>query len=415
MPKVEINRPEEDTIGNYIRVGTKYHKLIRKPDRFGIFHETLEPWTKEEIKTDFDHYAPKQVAKYDSFVLEPSNTEHRPIINNCYNMYSPFPHKPKQGDWPWTKVLLEHVFGEQYELALTYFKVLYERPKQILPVLGLVSKERNTGKSTFLNWMNIVFGNNMVQIEPDMVAKSSFNGAYAFANIIAVDETLIDNREATEKIKSLATKKFLRANLKHVNEFSIPFYGKLIIASNHENRFMKVDKEEIRYWVRKLSEPKIENHNIEEDLKSEIPAFLHYLTTLPPVDYSRSRMVFTPDELYNEALQAVKDESRVWLYKELKIRIEDWFNNNEKEKELKVSATDIKKEWYDNNHKATIDFIARIIREEFELESRLEYYFPYETGEKKRARCYTFKREDFCTDNIDNEADKPEDEHEAPF
>ena len=35
-------------------------------------------------------------------------------------------------------------------------KILYEHPTQILPILSLVSNERGTGKTTFLNWQSIL-------------------------------------------------------------------------------------------------------------------------------------------------------------------------------------------------------------------------------------------------------------------
>ena len=58
-------------------------------------------------------------------------------------------------------------------------------------------------------------------------------------------------------------------NTKHVSHYSVPFYGKLIITSNNEDKFSKVDNEEIRYWVRKVPTLKGKaNHNILEDMSS---------------------------------------------------------------------------------------------------------------------------------------------------
>ena len=54
----------------------------------------------------------------------------------------------------------------------------------------------------------MLFGSNMVLIEPDVIG-GNFNGEYAKANIIGIDETILDKQIAVEKIKSLATKKFI--------------------------------------------------------------------------------------------------------------------------------------------------------------------------------------------------------------
>ncbi len=62
-----------------------------------------------------------------------------------------------QGDFPNIKKLVSHIFGEQYELGMDYLQLLYLRPVQKLPILLLVSEERNTGKTTFLNFLKALF------------------------------------------------------------------------------------------------------------------------------------------------------------------------------------------------------------------------------------------------------------------
>lgn len=57
--------------------------------------------------------------------------------------------------------MIEHIFGEQYELGMDYLQLLYLQPVQKLPILLLVSEERNTGKSTFLNFLKALFQNNV--------------------------------------------------------------------------------------------------------------------------------------------------------------------------------------------------------------------------------------------------------------
>ena len=361
-----IKKPEEPT---YIRVGIDYFKIIKKPDRFGIIRTELKKWNKDTIMTDHGRKAIYDVKTFDDFVIEPNNNGNIQTIHNCFNMYHQFPHKPKKGEWKWTFVMLKHIFGTQFKMGMQYLKVLYEHPKQALPILVLVSEERQTGKSTFLDWLNMIFGANMAMIEPDVIG-STFNGEYATSNIIAIDETILDKQIAVEKIKSLATKKFISVNIKQVQQFKLPFFGKIILASNNEDKFMRIDDKEIRFWIRKLAMPKIENHNILNDMIDEIPAFLHYLTIMPDIDFTRSRMVFTKEQLKNDWLEKVVKESRSSLHKELIELFTDWFYTKEKEF-VYARPIDIKNKWFMNNNQITISYIRRVIKYEMKKDTEI--------------------------------------------
>lgn len=382
----------------YIRVGTDYYKKINKTDRFDVQRTELKPWTKDEIKQDEGKPYLETIPKFDDFTIEPDNFNYHPVLNNCYNLYGEFAHKPQPGQWKWTEILLRHIFQEQYHLGLRYIQALYLYPKRMLPILVLVSKERQTGKTTFLNWLNMIFGSNMVNISPEDLA-GAFNHIYATANIIGIEETLIEKSVTVEKLKALATGKFISVNQKFVQQYKIPFYGKIIIASNNEDKFAKIDEEEIRFFIRKIQLPQIVNHGIEDNMKSEIPAFLHYLTTLPAIDWSRDRSGFTPEEIENETLKAVKEESKNWLYKELKEYITDWFNNNPYD-ELYAVPADIKAKWYQHSSKAEIGYIRSVIKNDFKLTPQpMQRYLPvtasqYDTA-KKSGTPFCFKRNMF--------------------
>jgi len=296
----------------YVRVGINYFKKIIHKDRFDIQRMELKRWIKDEIKEDHGKAILADIPKYDTFTLVPDNKNYKSIIDNNYNLYNPFSYKPLKGDWMWTKAMLEHVFGNQYEQGLKYLQVLYLYPKQVLPILVLVSKTRGTGKSTFLDWMSILFGGNMVVISPNDLA-SQFNSSYATANIVGIEETVTEKSSIIEKLKSLSTTKFLNLNQKFIDNAKIPFFGKFIITSNDEKKFMKVDGEEIRFWIRKLDTPKVFNKDFIGELVKEIPAFLEHIENLGAIEI-KSRMVFTPDEISNKWLLAVKEASHTGLY-----------------------------------------------------------------------------------------------------
>jgi hypothetical protein len=353
----------------YIRVGINYWKVIRKTDRYNVVREELTKWNKDTIVNDYGKDMLIRVNLYDDFTIVPDNKNYLKNYKSFYNLYAPFHHSPKEFDITklekikWSLELVRHIFGEQYELGLSYLKVLYDTPKQALPILVLTSEERSTGKSTFVDWLSVIFGGNMVIINPQDIS-SSFNSSYATKNIIAIEESKFDSTQATEKLKALATQKSLSVNTKHVSEYTTPFFGKLIITSNDESKFSKVDQAEIRYWVRSVPTLKGKaNHNILNDLTKEIPNFLHYLDSLAEIDYTKSRQVFTSEEIGTDALETVKKESKPELQKEIEILLDDWCSNNEDEEFLYFIASDIKDFWFEKSNNYQRNYILRILRD----------------------------------------------------
>lgn len=352
----------------YIRVGTEYFKRIIKTDRFGIDRVELKKWNKETIESDFYKGFTNNVAKYDDFTLVPDNKNYEPIVNNCYNMYKKFSHKPKEGSYEWTMVLLNHIFGNKIELGIRYLQVLYLYPRQAMPILALVSKERSTGKSTFIDWISVLFGANFVLINPQDLL-SDFNGIYATSNIIAIEEAVVEKSHTVEKVKALSTQKNISTNIKMVQNFMLPFFGKIIMASNNEDKFIRIDEEEIRFWVIKLETPKINNHNILNDIIKEIPAFLYYLESLPLPDLTKSRQVFTNEELNNDSLLKIKSESMPTLYKELIENFTDFFNNEIINEDVVLATPkEIKERFFSKNNQINSPYIKDILINHFKFE-----------------------------------------------
>jgi hypothetical protein len=379
---------ENDLMHNeypFVRIGTKYFKTISKIDRYGINRTELVYWDKLTIAEDYPKSVFEVIQKYDDFTINPDNKSHSPVINNNYNLYSPFEHEIcseenyDELNWYWIKTLIEHIFGDQYELGITYLKVLYDLPKQSLPILVLISEERSTGKTTFVDFLNILFGANMVLINPQDIT-NQFNGSYADKNIIAIEESRFESVQSTEKLKNLATQKEILVNSKNIRQYSIPFYGKLIITSNDETKFSSVESPEIRYWVRKI--PSLQgkaNHNILKDLKREIPQFLYYLNSLPNIDTSKSRMVFDAAEIKTKELETVKKESRTGLCKDLEIHLNDFALENTSVKEFKFIAKHIKERFFTRTEKYEINFINKTLRNELKLEiGKMQRFVPLE-------------------------------------
>jgi len=398
----------------YIRVGTDYYKTILKENRYGGKSVLLKHWKKEEIKQDHDAAFLDHIYKFDDFDIIPDNINFLPSKDSCYNLYCKFPHTEFNGpvngnDINYSLGLMEHIFGEQLTLGLKYMKLLYEYPKQILPILALVSTERGTGKTTFLNWIDMIYGENTVLISPDDVARG-FNSIYATKNIIMIDETVIEKNTTVERLKSIATAKSISVSQKFVSEYSIPFFGKVILCTNKENDFMKIDEEEVRFWIRKIKPIQSLNTNIEIELFNEIPKFLKYLRQLPEIDFTKSRMVFTQEEIATESLEKVKTESKSGLYKDLEIIINDYFDNCSMEI-FEATAKDIKEKWFNHNNQFSISYIRKVIKDEMKIPvGKLKKYYPFgirEVSGDKTGTPFIFSRK---TQYIDNE-----EENDFPF
>jgi hypothetical protein len=413
-----ILSPKEEDIANpYIRVGTDYFKIIMKKDRYGIERRDLKRWTKDALITDHKRSFLKTIPKYDDFVMVPDNISYQEIINNCYNMYAPFCHTPAPGEWIWTERLMRQVFGEQYELGIRYMQLLYCYPHRSTVILVLVSSKQKTGKTTFVNWINMVFGSNTAVIS-SLDFQSAFNGHYATKNIVMIEETLFDKKITIERLKALATSKMLSINRKNIDQFNLEFFGKIILTSNYEDKFASVNPEETRFFVRKLGDPQFKNTSIENNLLSEVPAFLYYLKSLPELSDSIDRSGFTAEELRNEFLDAVKEESKYETSKELKIQITDYFNEHENLKCFYASASNLKDKFFYSDNRTGRAWLLRVLKDDFRMEPEgASRYTPFEdqTIGSKTGRPYLFKREDFTRDKLPLKDKQNEDEVDLPF
>jgi len=381
----------------YFRIGFKYFKVVDKETRYGTTVEDVILWQKEAICDDHGKKILNKIQKFNGFICKPSNKKFQQSYKGYYNMYKRFPHKPSQGDVTLTEIpaisgLMAHIFGDQQELGYQYFKVLYEEPTQKLPVLCLVSKERQTGKTTMLNFMQMLFGSNFGIINSETLT-SAFNSSYAHLNIIGVDETVIDKASAVEKIKMLATADALMVNMKNVQEYPVEFFGKMVLATNKETDFMRIDNEEIRFWIRKPGTVKRTDPNLNDKLVSEIPKFLKYLEQIEMPEY-KTRMVFTPEQISNKELEAIKKNSRSGLHKELHIMIKQFFFNNKNVTEFQASATDIKRQWFESNNSISAHYISRVIKDEMNEDNEgVTRYHPFNhvNGSTISGRPFTFK------------------------
>jgi hypothetical protein len=294
---------------DYMRIGTTYYKTIRKPMASGDSTTSMVPWSIECIKQDHGKSFLSSIPKYDGFCFVPNHLNYERVIDNFYNRYYPFVHEPKAGYPKETLLFLNHVFADQLDIGLDYIKILLMHPTQMLPILCLVSNERNTGKTTFLNYLKAVFADNMT-LNSNEDFRSNFNAEWAHKLIIGVDETFLDRKEDSERLKSLSTSKYYKIEAKGQDRQEIEFFGKFILCSNNEDNFIFIDQGEIRYWIRKLPPLIHDNKNLLQILQKEIPFFLSYLIARPYSTKPASRMWFRPEQITTPALKKVKRYNR---------------------------------------------------------------------------------------------------------
>jgi len=390
----------------YLRIGSAYYKDVEMPLISNDSIKKLVQWSKSEIITDHGKDFIKKVPKYDGFCLIPSHDGYQSVINGFYNKYEKLHHDIIDGKFPETIKFLKHIFGEQYEIGLDYISILWQKPTHILPILCLVSNQRNTGKTTFLNWMKLIFQNNMT-INNNEDFRSRFNSDWASKLIIAVDEVLLDKREDSERLKNLSTAKSYKSEAKGKDKIEGSFFGKFILCSNNEENFVYIDNSETRYWVRKiipfdLSE---DNPNLLETLQKELPHFIHFIANRKIVSPRKTRMWFTTDQIYTQALAVLINGSKTYINKELEQILSDEFLLFETNV-LKYSVTDLVNKLSKNNIRTSSFKVSEILKNQYQLEAKNSSYIKYNTytsADNKliieetvfKGRHYTFTNEEF--------------------
>jgi len=288
----------------YQRVGTTLYKIVKRPLMSGDFIEERTPWNYDTLRQDHSKDFISQIEKYDGFCSVPDHINYKQSIAKFLNLYKPINYQPTEGDCPKIIEFISHIFGEQIEMGLDYLQLLYLKPLVRLPILLLVSKERNTGKTTFLNFLKVIFGNNMT-FNTNEDFRSQFNSDWTNKLIIAVDEALLDRKEDSERIKNLSTATSFKAEAKGKDRKEVDFFAKFVLNSNNENRPVIIEQGETRYWVRKIFPLKKENTQILNELKGEIPHFLHFLQQREYSTKCESRMWFRHDLLVTDALRKI--------------------------------------------------------------------------------------------------------------
>lgn len=394
----------------YLRVGTTYYKTIEKPLISGDKVSILVRWNRETIISDHGKVYVSEVPKYDGFCCIPSHLEYEKIVDGFYNMYNEIPFQPIDEEHniedlkakiPFSLMFMEHIFGEQLELGLDYIKILLEKPTQMLPILCLVSKERATGKSTFIKWLKAIFGLNMTYIKGDSFS-SQFNSDWTSMLVVAIDEVFFDKKEITERLKYLSTTNKDKMEAKGKDREEVDFFAKFILCSNNEDNFIQIDENEIRFWILKVNPITSENTEFLSNLIIEIPYLLKYLIQRKFYSIKQTRMWFKESQIRTKALQKLVWKNNNKLESKIIELLYEFFENTE---DGKINC--IPQDLFNmlgrmfKNQYWTVNDIRKLLKETWKLEPQnnslayIKYDMDYSGSfyqQNKTGRYYTIER-----------------------
>lgn len=417
-----------------------FDKIIRVGTNFFFIdnNDKLVRTNSQCIDADFGRYSSQKVKKYFGFMNVPEHINYREDIKGYRNLYKALNHKPAEGDWSTIEKILKHLFrGNHYEMILTYLYVMYVMPKHPLPFIGLVSKGKNTGKTTFLTLIKNIFGDNAKVIDPEDVS-ANFNSGYIDKLVILIDESIEgkNRKKDLQKFKKLITGGVQTRKAKFQDDVDVNFYGKFIMASNDVETVLSIEEENTRFWIIEVVELEDEIFNINEKAEQEIPAFLYYLANeyKDKAIKKSSRLWLDIDDIQTDRVRILQENSRSGLAKEMIEQLTDYFVENEEKTAVNFTATHFIHAFGRNNE--SIKYCSQVLRDEFgkiskQLRSDNPFYEltpinkRFSNNEDKQRRFYTFTRDEVrilnpqsnlkrAVDSMDD-IDKEDDYLDLPF
>jgi hypothetical protein len=376
---VDVMQPADAK--HYFRVGDQYFKYVQIPNKYGVKEQTFRKRQKSTIIEDHGKSICTHIRKYEEFCNVPDHLNYQAVIHGNFNMYAPFEHEPQEGECETIISLIKHIFGSgtikfthpktgekieipEYELGLDYLQLLYQKPTQTLPILCLVSRENNTGKTTLAKLLKMIFTQN-VAIVGNAELSDNFNASWASKLLVICDEAKIDKQIVVEKLKSLSTAEKIMMNAKGKDHVELDFFAKFILITNNEENFIYASDEDVRYWIRKVPVIKEVNVDLLIDMKDEIGPFLHFLNTRSMKTENLFRAWFHPSLIKTDALKKVIAYSMPTIEKEIRAKLRDMFLDLNV-KEIMLTKKIIHKEFF--NMKYEDNYLEKVLKEHIRAE-----------------------------------------------
>lgn len=327
----------------YIKVGDEYYQRMID---FDIFTQTssvvYRRRKRQELTTE--GVSISAIPRFHDWIILPSHTNYQRTFERwepeCgemfkfFNSYNPLPHKPREFELPdgflkdpenfdyeqipeirHTAAFMKHIFdwngyrNRYLKIGWDWLTLCYLHPTQRLPALALVSSDEGTGKSTFINLVLAIFGQNATKTDASRIG-GNFNALSAGKVIQCVEETKDERGDIENKLKDLITAYEKVVEAKHQDARVIKSFDKYIFASNHEEGFMKVGTATTRFFVMKVHQITNKVHDFEEKLYLEIPYLLYFMQKRGVLCAKEDRLYFNPKLLENEALLKLRHASK---------------------------------------------------------------------------------------------------------
>lgn len=349
------------------RVGDKFFETVQRYDIKGKGYIAFEIRRRETIVDKYGRDFIKTIHSYDAAVIVPSHLAFQQIVGNCWNLYERLEASPREGEHKTWDKMMKHIFGEMVELGWDYLALMYREPTQVLPVLALVSKENQTGKTTFGMALSFLFGRNVGFFSQSDLS-SQFN--VWIKHLVAVFEEISDTKSTLNKIKDVSTAQMATLNEKYQPQVSFQPFVKIVIFSNNDRDFIKANEHDIRYWILRLHPFSREDFDpdFNKKLYQEVPAVMHTLVSRKLSTECKSRMWFDPSLLKTEALEEVIEHSQSEAAKEIRIWSEEVL---EKMSGFGANITDV---YEALNHRYSRNEIKRALKEELKLPTKRTSY-----------------------------------------
>ena len=319
----ERQQERKETPANYMMVGDDFFRFSYLP-RGKVMLTTPRKIKRSTITVDMtDKEARKfisRIPKYNEFTNEPENdpTKYRRVveykdnhgrITTAWNEYEKVDIKPTSGNCDTILKFLRHIFSDKnlkgeclYNFGLDLLKILYENPRQKTPIVCFCSEENASGKSTFFDFLQLIYKSNAVVIDSRELA-SDFNELFAGKFIVAIDEsdTPSDKKEVSNALKLMTTASTITRTGKGVSSATITNHTHLFMATNKIYDFLKITKFDNRFCLLKVPELTERDPDLLEKMEKEIPAFLYYLKQRS-MYYERKERTYFDSELYKTEL-----------------------------------------------------------------------------------------------------------------
>lgn len=401
---------EKDEFPQIFRVENDVYERVIFVQSDGTQRADVRKRTRKAIAERLGNRYVENTPYYDGFVNMPSHTDYKQIIpngsNGLYNKYHALLYQPQQGEHPAWNVLIDHIGGEQRELLWDYLTILYCHPTHTLPVLCLASKENGTGKSTFANALGLIFGQNV-----SLLTQTDLNSQFNFfvTKLLAVFEEISDSKKAINTIKAFSTAKSVSLNEKNEKQTNVESFLKILINTNNEADFIRASDSDVRYWIIRVKPLEHFDPDFDAKLRNEVPAVMWTLLNRVICTPKRSRMWFDPQLLKTEALAVVVENSRSRCAKDIKLWVEEVFD--EHPDGFGANLSEIAQALSMRNCRYAPSEIADTLKNEFTLDNP-NHWYKNPNGVGKTGRAYEFRRKgeegkDYSKEGVIDEEDLP--------